>query len=129
MGNCNVGHFFRKNSIDSKTGLSKGGCMSKNVKKEIVLWAGDEGVKIDRFGNILTVKRNDSRDYDWAERDLVALYQSVLRELGFSVEVWESEISGIKSMGKKYRVTHTIRGDRHSLLPHYYKSFGYEYMK
>ena len=59
---------------------------------DIVLWYGNIGVCMDEYGNVYEVQNPQVKDKDWAVPDLVTMYQSILREIGYKIDIYKEEI-------------------------------------
>lgn len=93
----------------------------------ITMWFGNRGTKLDEFGNVYSVSRNVMEDVEQTKPDIISLYQSILRDIGLSVEVNSYEVFDPMTSSMKMRVIHSIYGIP-TPLP-FRRNFGYEYMK
>lgn len=93
----------------------------------ITLWFGNRGTKLDEFNNVYSVSKNVLTDKEWAKPDLVSFYQSILMEIGLSVEIDEYEVFDPITGAAKMRTVHKISGIPKPLPLH--KAIGYEYIK
>lgn len=96
-----------------------------DMEKEITLWAGNIGTRLDKHGNVYSVSRGTEVDKKDDVADIIAIYQSVLRDIGIVVSVEDIESPYDKN---KRRVIHTITSHG-GILPYIHKKFGYEYIK
>lgn len=103
----------------------EGGCVSN---EEITLWFGNEGSRLDKYGNVYSVRKDVPQDEDYIMPDLISIYQSVLRELGVSVRVNEFTQRDPKSWRMKHIIIHEFETNGCS-LPYLHKSIGYEYLE
>lgn len=95
------------------------------MEEGFTLWFGNDGTRLDQYGNVYSVSRYAVPDKKCATADLISIYQSILQELGVSVSVKDVESPYDQN---KRRVIHTITSTC-GYRPYIHKSFGYEYMK
>ncbi len=93
------------------------------MEEDITLWFGNTGTRLDKYGNVYSVSRGEGTDEPFTPPDMVSIYQSILRECGFTVNVEDTESPYDKW---KRRIIHTI-SNKGGHLPYVHKSFGYEY--
>lgn len=93
--------------------------------RDVTLWFGNKGTRLDRYGNVYSVSKpaEQHADSDRINADLVALYQSILKECGFTIHVVDVESPHDRRV---HRVTQTISCDG-GFLPRFAREIGYEY--
>lgn len=67
---------------------------------EITLWAGDVGTKLDAYGNVSTVHKNNPVLPIDIQFQFINLFQTLMEEYGFTIETEIKEVEEINPYGE-----------------------------
>lgn len=125
-------HFEKRSKnhtlIPAKNCETKSNNEPSTEDEKITLWWGNIGIRTDEYGNTYEVYRDQYKDKRWSVPELVEIYQSLLREIGYQVKVEEEEYfaDGVA----QYFVRHIISTPQDaSNIPCVYKQIGYRYKR